>query len=149
MSKVMICREMLQHKRAFYILKKAIFEKAIHAYAESLPKYPEFEYNRPESYLLQELKEKFLSFLNNSSRRVLYADAWDIFIAECDHDPEKMATFQWIMEEIFEMVLAGRWPAREVGHPPGSLWKEPRTQEGNYGGFHGRSFKKYIQKAGD
>jgi len=142
MVKVMLCREMLKYKREFYKLQKAVFARAIHAYARTLPKYPEFELNRPESYQAYEIKQTFMEFMTNKARIELYGDAWDIFINTIDHDPEKCDTFLFILEEFVERVMDGRMPPRQVGHPGTIFWKEPKP----YGGYHRRKFAKFIQK---
>jgi len=136
---------MLRTKRQFIIEVKAVFEKAIIAYAVSLPDPDTHECIHPNIPALKRIRDKFMGYLR--VKRDLYAAVWKIILCEYEHDPDHRAFSEFIIEEIVESIMAGEWKARDVGWPGHSCWGEPRTEtEGNYGGWHGRKFRTLIGK---
>ena len=148
-----IGRLILKVKRQFYIQQKAIFEAAIIAYVRTLPepvlnnpKRGQAVIDWPNSRILMEKRDKFLKYC--LFKRPLWRAVWKILIVKSDYDPAYRDAGQFILEELVEAILHGDWKPRPVNNPPASIWKEPGTQEGGYGAFHGRTFKQYI-KGGD
>ena len=148
-----ISREMLNRdvasgygRRWFYMAKKLLFRNALRAFAKHLPKYPEYRITDPNGHQLVEIKNLVLEHYILEENRQLLEDLFDIFIAECDHDPEKRHILGFVIEEVIERVLDGRWKPRPTHTPGGKFWKEDRTWEGDYGMFRGRSFAQYIKK---
>ena len=132
--------------KPYFSVKKEIFILAIRAFASILPKAPEYDLCYPNCFILLEIKEKFLQHHKQLGRHQLYEDAWDILIAEYDYDPLKRSCLDWIIEELVEAVLDGRWKPRPIHHPSGAWWKEDRVPgEGDYGLFRGRNFRKFIK----
>ena len=117
--------------------------EAVIAFAKVLPNPDEIECNYINTPILKRIRDKFLGYLN--FREDLYQAAWRIVIDELEHDPDHRAALEFILEEIVEAIMDGEWKPREVGWPGPRMWKEPRTPEGNYGGFRGRRFKQYIK----
>ena len=139
-----LSRIMLIHIRDFVIKHKGIFEKAIIAYAKALPE-PTKEMGRdgyclePTSHVLLDFREKFRSYYANPTKQALFEAGWKIAIDENEHDPHyRDIVFGWLVEELVEAVLDGRWPPRRSGHPSSS-WKEPQ-----HGKYRGRKFARFI-----
>lgn len=138
-------RTMLIDKRQFYIDKKAIFEKAIRWFAKLLPDPDEMECDYINDNIIREIRDKTLGYLN--FKPDLYLAAFKIFRCMMGHGVEHRIVVDFIIEEIVEAVIDGRWQPRQVGYPGHRLWKEPRTPEGSqYGGFHGRRFRELIRQ---
>ena len=72
-------------------------------------------------------------------RQHLFDAMWVIFIAEYEHDPYYRSRMDWVVEELVEVVMDGRWKPRPEGYPP-KLWKELEP----YGNYEGRKFKELI-----
>ncbi|KKM94025.1 hypothetical protein LCGC14_1202430 [marine sediment metagenome] len=107
-------------------------------------KYPEATHenvNRPNSHRWIEIKDRFLEYDVNSGRRALFEAVFRIFIGEYEHDPYYTYRIEWIVEEIVELVLEGKWKPRAIGHPMDNLWKEPKP----YGLNGGRLVKRYAK----
>jgi len=144
-----LSRWMLTHMRGFVIKHKAIFEKAIIAYADILPDPTYENVLEPNSHVLLDMRNKFFSYYHNPSKMNLFQATWKIAIAENEHDPHyRSLVFGWLVEEVVEAVLDGRWKPRLIGHPGPSTWNEPRCEDGsNYGLYNGRSFKNLIKNS--
>lgn len=139
---------MLVTARQFIIDHKFIFKTAIIAFAKILPEPIPESLDYPNSFILLRIRDKFFKYCNYPPMtQELYQAAWKIFICEMEHDPDHRAMVQFILEEITESIMNGEWKPREIGWPTSRNWKEPRTASaGNYGGYHGYNFAKYIQR---
>lgn len=148
-------RIMLVTKRALVIEHKAIFLKAIIAFAKILPEPTRENVSYPNTLIIMDIRDKFFTLHANPGRTAMYKAAfkiliffyekmWKIFICEYEHDPRPRHIFDWLVEELVEAVISGRWVPRPAGHPSG-FWNEPRTNQGQYGLNRGRNFAKYIE----
>ena len=135
---------MLTVAREFVIKHKATFQKAIIAFASILPEPTKDNTLEPNSLILLEKRDKFFRYYKFPNRIELYNAVWKILIDEYEHDPQPRNIFQWLLEELIEEVLSGRWKPRPSGHPSG-LWGEPRP----YGLYSGREFKNKIEASGE
>ena len=84
-------------------------------------------------------KAKFLSYETCVHSLKFEGAAYDILIAENEHDPEYRHRFDTEIEWIVEDILSGKWKPRPPGCPVRN-WKEPAP----YGGEHSIVFK--LQK---
>lgn len=66
-----------------------------------------------------------------------------IVIDELEHDPAYGDAFGFLVEELVEAVLDGRYKPRHQNSPPESIWLEPKP----YGNFIGRKFKELIKES--
>ncbi len=139
----------LSKARAFVIGHKAIFEKAIIAFAAILPDYTRENCNEVNTKILFDIEDKFWRFYNLPTRTALFKAAWKIAKFENEHDPHyRDIIFGWAVEELVEAVIDGRWKPRPIGHPSG-FWNEPRVEgAGDHGGYKGRRFARFIGRAG-
>ena len=140
----MVQNYMLRTKRQFFIDRKAIFEKAIIAFAACLPDPDKMECEYVNDWIIKRMwEEKFSKYLN--CKQSLYKAAFKIWRCMMGHGVEHRVFVDFIIEEIVEAIMDGEWKPREIGYPGHRIWKEPRTEHaGNYGGFHGRRFVKLI-----
>ncbi len=136
---------MLRTMRGYIIRHKDIFKTAIIAYAKALPDPDKMECDYVNTPILKRERDKFMGFLNlKGQEHDLYEAFWKIVICEMVHDPDHRALLEFMLEEIVESIMDGEWKPREVGMPGPRVWGEPRTAEGNYGGYRGRRFRKLI-----
>jgi len=136
----------LVRARELVIKNKGILEKAIIVFASLIPEYTRENCLEPNSLVLFDIKDKFFQFYTNKSKIKLFEAAWKIAIFENEHDPHYRYTiFGWVIEEIVEAVLDGRWQPRPAGHPS-IYWNEPRTPQGDHGKYRGRQFAQFIGK---
>ena len=129
---------MLRTERALVIAKKAIFMRAIIAFASFIPEPREKELNALNSHLILEVEDKFWEHYTFKNRIQLFKAAWKILVAMYEHAPEYRHLFDWLLEELVEMVMDGRWKPR----PPDIIggWKESHPN----GLYRGRKFKSKI-----
>lgn len=150
-----LSRIMLIDDREKVIVHKAVFLKAIVAFSKILPEPTRDNVEYPNTVILMGIRDKYFTLHANPGRNAMYKAAfrillylserpWKIFICEYEHDPRPRHIFDWLVEELVEAVISGKWVPRPVGHPSG-FWDEPRTEEGNYGLYRGRNFAKYIE----
>ena len=136
----------LVRARQFVITHKSIFEKAIIAFASIMPDYTRDNCVETNSLILFDIRDKFFQYYTNDSKMRLFKAAWKIAIFENEHDPHyRDVIFGWILEELVEAVMDGRWQSRLAGHPSGH-WEEPRTPQGAFGKYRGRRFAELITR---
>lgn len=105
-------------------------------------KYPEATHDnvlRPNSHLWIDIKDRFFEYEDNPGRNSLFEAVFRIFIAQYEHDPYYTYRIDWVIEEVVELVMSGKWKPRPQGHPI-NFWKEPK----DYGDYIGKNFKKKI-----
>jgi len=143
---VFITRWMLRDNRAAVITQKAIFMAAIFVFAKFLPEPTHENVQEANSHILLEKWAKFKQFFNLSPvRNALYDAAWKILIDESEHDGVPRYILYWLVEELVEETIYGRWEPRPAGHPSGAYWLEPRTSCGDHGLYRDRNFLRYIE----
>lgn len=86
----------------------------------------------PNAHCLIEHKARFMEYAKGSGREALLSAAYDILIAEVEHDCVYRdwmgAELEWIIKDI----LAGKWQERTNGHPCKPYWNEPAPFGGKY-----------------
>jgi len=95
------------------------------------------------SHILLDKRDEFLSYEGNSSPSKLFAALFRIFIAEYEHDPYYRSRINWLIEELVEETLDGKWLPRGKDRPI-NHWDEPKP----FGLYEGRRFKKLINRGG-
>jgi hypothetical protein len=133
---------MLNDNRAFVIKCKCVLERIIIWFASKLPEPTKENVVYPNSLILLNIQDRFFSHYRNDSKWSLFHSAWKVFVIEYEHDPHYRHIFDWLLEEIFEEVINGRWQPRPPGTPQDG-WVEQRPN----GLFRGRNFKQYIKEA--
>lgn len=129
---------------------KAPLMKAILSLAKRIPEPTEENTINPNSHILMEIRDKFLEYEENPShpdkknhpldgRDHLFKGAFDLLIAEYEHDPYYRYRFDWFLEELVEMVIGGYWRPRPPEHPL-THWSEPKRN-----GCWDRDFKEFVK----
>lgn len=118
---------MLREARGYIITHKAIFMKAIIAFARILPEFTREDCDRPNTAILLDIRDKFFKYDTIESRRPLYEAAWKILIAEYEHDGDETFRLDWLVEEIAN----SEWQPRPMGHPV-TCWQEPDPYGGGF-----------------
>ena len=141
-----IGRFMLKTKRQFIIEHKAVFETAIIeaaiiAFARILPEPTLTNTGWVNTPILLRIRDKFLSYHHNRSKKGLFWAAWTVLIDIPEHDPYYRTLLQWLLEELVESVMDGEWQPRSQNDMPEKYWSEPRPK----GNFNGRRFKEFIK----
>lgn len=137
-----LSRIMLIYMRDFIIRQKWIFKQAVKAYANALPEPTKENTLEPNSPIIIDIEDKFFKYYDFKGNKPLFEAMWKILICEYEHDPHYRDICQWVLEELVEAVMDGRWTPRPHHHPSGH-WKEPRETCGEY---DGRRFKDLIKK---
>ena len=85
----------------------------------------------PNTLCLIKHKEKFLNYETCHHSLKFEGAAYDIIIAENEHDPEYRHRFDFEIEQIVEDILTGKWKPRPMGCPVRN-WNEPAPYGGKY-----------------
>jgi len=107
--------------RGFIVKHKAVFEKAIIAFAKIVPEPTKENTKYPNTHILMDIRDKFFELENNPGRKALFEAAWKVLIAEYEHDPYYRFRLDWVLEEIQK----SGWRERPAWHPVRSEWNEP------------------------
>lgn len=109
---------MLSLKRTFIIKQKGIFQKAIIAYASSLPEPTKERTRLPNTHILIDTEEWFFNHYTNKGRKALLKAFWKIVIVENEHDGDMSDLLNAVLGKIKE----SDWKPR-LKHPK-NWWKE-------------------------
>ena len=112
---------LLQGKFRNYVIDK-IKKPLMEAIVTLVQKYPEPTRENclhPNSHILLDIRDKFLEYENNPSRKPLFEAAFKLLIVEYEHDPYYRYRFDWFLEQIME----SDWKPREIRDE--QCWKEP------------------------
>ncbi len=90
------------------------------------------------SHLLFDIRDKFLEY-EDGGRRELFNAIFKLLIVEYEHDPYYRSRINWVIEELVEATMDGKWLPRGENRPI-SCWREPKP----FGMYKGRRFKKLI-----
>jgi hypothetical protein len=77
----------------------------------------------PVVHAFLDIMKEFEELENNPDRIELFTSVLTIFMAEIEHDPYYRFRFDWLLEKMFEKILAGEWESRPLNTPI-SHWKE-------------------------
>ena len=112
--------------RPFIIKKvKDPLRKFLIFIAGRLPPPTKINTLNPNSHILLDKMDKFLSLENNPHTNEMFRAAFKILICEYEHDPYYRARFDWMLEELVEEVMDGKWAPRQ-NDAPRSCWGEIR-----------------------
>lgn len=84
------------------------------------------------AHCLIDHKARFLSYENNPGRASLFSAAYDVTVAEVEHDNYYRERLNVEVEWIIEDILAGKWIGRVEGTPAKKYWNEPAPYGGKY-----------------
>ena len=116
--------------RGLFIKHKAIFQKAVSAYAYILPSPRTTNTTGHWTAPFMEALDKLVEYVNY--KRGFFRDVRKIVLNEIEHDSLYRDPILFILEQIIEAVLDGRVPPREADKPDKKYWNEPKP----YGGKH-------------
>lgn len=142
-GRVYLIDQMLRGKTRQYIIDKVKkpLQKAITVLSLRFPEPTRENILYPNSHLLLDARDKFFEYECNKGKKALFQAIWKIFIDEYEHDPYYRYRIDWIIEEMVEAVISGKWKPRPTGRPS-PFWTEPDP----HGLYEGRNFKQYIGK---
>ena len=83
--------------------------------------------------------DKFLEYEDNPGRIELFRSFFKLAKGEYEHDPSYRARMNFLIEELVEATLDGKWLPRGNDKPIDN-WKEPKP----FGLYQGRRFKSKI-----
>lgn len=72
----------------------------------------------PNTYILMDIRDKFLECESNPSRKALFEAAFKLLIAEYEHDPYYRYRLDWVLEQLME----SDWQPRKIRQEP--YWGE-------------------------
>jgi len=140
--KEMLSHQMLRGEGRSIIMKtKRALIKAIVTLAMRF--YPEPTYENcasGNSKELLDIAEQFCAYEDNRGRLPLFRALWRIVIDEYEHDPYYRFRMDWVVEELAEAVIDGRWKPRAPFRKE-QYWCEPVQQDF----FDGRSYKTIVK----
>lgn len=90
----------------------------------------------PNTACLKDYKARFMAYENNPARVKLFEAAWDILIAEVEHDVYYSERLNVLVEWIIRDILNDQWLERVNGQPDRRYWKEPGEYGGKYSIIH-------------
>ncbi len=118
-----IAHWMLRTARNYVITHKAIFRKAIIAYAEILPDPTLGNTYRANTKFWIKERDKFRKYYNNPGREALIEAAWKIWIDEYEHDGHYVDLIDVVVDDI---KSEEEWTERVALHPLPRYWTEQR-----------------------
>ncbi len=139
---LLLMQQMLLTNRRGYIIKvKKALSKAIVTLASKFFEPTRENCIHPNTLVFFDIMDKFFEYEDNLGKRALFKAIWKMVIVEHEHDPYYRDRLNWVVEELVEAVISGKWKPRETGHP-NRLWNEPAP----YGHYEGRDFQKLIKQ---
>ena len=84
------------------------------------------------THALIDISNRFFQHERNPKREKMFSAAFEVFIAQIEHDIYYKDRFGWIIEEIIMAILNDNWEERTNGQPDSSHWNEDPP----YGGKH-------------
>ena len=113
---------MLKEKRYYVINKiKAPLQKVIEMMGSRIPEPTHENVLHPNAHLLIDIRDEFFGYENNRSKGGMERAAFNLFIAEYEHDPYYRDRFDWVIDKI----INSNWKPRPIGHPTAPFWTEP------------------------
>jgi len=105
---------MLKDKRAYIVEKfKAPTMLSLIALARKIKIEPTLVNTyHPISHVLIDIRDRFFALENNSCRKALFEAAFRVFICVIESDRYYRWRFQWLIEEVVEAVIDGKWKPR-------------------------------------
>ena len=133
---------MLRDMREYVIDKvKKPIKKAITILANRYPEPTRENTLNPNTHILLDIEDKFFQHETLLGRREMFRAIFKIFIAEYEHDPYYRSRINWVIEELVEATMDGKWLPRGANRPI-NYWKEDEP----FGLYEGRRFKKLIRR---
>ena len=106
--------------RNFVIKHKALFEKAIIAYAKTYEEPTKENTRKHNTHILIDIQDKYFKYENNQTKMPLLEAAWKIGIVEYESN-DYSSRADWLLEEIKK----SDWRDRPFYLPTRDCWKEP------------------------
>ena len=109
-------------RRAFSDKVKIPLRKAILFFASKYPTPTRENLFSPNSHLLLDIRDEFMSHENNATRGPMLEAMFNIFIAEYDHD----IYYRRRIDYIIEQIIARDWKSLDGppgAHPYAKCWK--------------------------
>lgn len=119
-----------QPHRAFYMAKKAIFRKAVIAYASILPEPKKSNTSGWWTAPFMEVLDKLVAFVTYQQK--FFTAVRKIVLTEMEHDSLYRNPIIAMLEWLIEAVLDGKLEGREFMKPPREYWSEPPPYGGNH-----------------
>ena len=133
---------MLRDLRGYVIDKvKKPIKKAITILANRYPQPTKENTLNPNTHILLDIQDRFFQHETLPERKEMFRAIFKLFIAEYEHDPYYRSRINWVIEELVEATMDGKWLPRGANRPI-NYWKEDKP----FGLYEGRRFKKLIRR---